>query len=44
MVVRVDGRDHPEEEETVIVQPSPERVHLFHVETGDRIGSLTRRG
>ena len=39
LVVRVDGRAHPNAGETVTVLPLPERVHLFDAESGARIGT-----
>lgn len=39
IVIRVDGRDHPEAGDTVTVIPNAERLHLFDVESGERIGT-----
>ncbi|MGO1537755.1 MAG: ABC transporter ATP-binding protein [Leucobacter sp.] len=39
LVIRVDGRDHPNAGDAVVALPLPERVHLFDAENGDRIGS-----
>lgn len=39
LVVRVDGRVHAQGGERVKVGVPPHRVHLFDVETGERIGS-----
>ena len=43
VVVRVDGREHPEAGERVTVLPATGRVHLFDPASGDRIGSLGER-
>lgn len=40
LVVRVDGRDHPEIGDIVSISPVPARIHLFEVESGARIGTL----
>ncbi|KAB1660228.1 sn-glycerol-3-phosphate ABC transporter ATP-binding protein UgpC [Pseudoclavibacter chungangensis] len=37
IVVRVDGRDHPEPGDVVTVAADPRRVHLFHHESGERL-------
>ncbi|MAT17660.1 MAG: sugar ABC transporter ATP-binding protein [Leifsonia sp.] len=37
VVVRVDGRDHPEAGETIVVVPAPEHIHAFDGETGERL-------
>ena len=39
LVVRVDGRDHPDAGDEVSVLPVAARVHLFDIESGDRIGT-----
>ena len=43
MVVRVDGREHPEAGEHITVLPVDGRVHLFDVESGERLGSPEER-
>lgn len=42
IIVRVDGRDHPQARETVHVTPIPSRVHRFDTETGDRINDAVK--
>ena len=37
LVARVDGRRHPNAGETVVLAPVPGHVHVFDVETGDRL-------
>jgi multiple sugar transport system ATP-binding protein len=37
-VVRVDGRHPPRKGETVHFQPKSDHVHVFHPETGERLG------
>ncbi|HWH25189.1 MAG TPA: sn-glycerol-3-phosphate ABC transporter ATP-binding protein UgpC [Pseudolysinimonas sp.] len=39
IVVRSDGRAHPEVGETITVAPVPDRVHTFDTATGQRLGS-----
>ncbi|WGD37012.1 sn-glycerol-3-phosphate ABC transporter ATP-binding protein UgpC [Lysinibacter sp. HNR] len=38
IVARVDGRSHPHAGETVYVHPVPNHVHLFNIDSGDRVG------
>ena len=42
IIVRVDGRDHPQARELVHVTPIPSRIHRFDNETGDRIGDAVK--
>ncbi|MFE6995877.1 ABC transporter ATP-binding protein [Microbacterium sp. NPDC057659] len=37
VIARVDGRVHPNAGDTVHATPKPGRVHLFHVENGQRL-------
>jgi multiple sugar transport system ATP-binding protein len=37
VVVRVDGRNHPNAGEKVTVTPEPDHIHAFDVETGERL-------
>ncbi len=37
IVARVDGRNHPNAGETIVVTPVPEHVHAFDGETGERL-------
>ena len=39
IIVRVDGRTPPEKGTVVHLVPNPGHVHLFHAETGQRIGA-----
>ena len=38
VVARVDGHTHPNAGETVYITPKHHHVHLFHVESGERLG------
>ena len=37
IVARVDGRDHPNPGEKIIVNPTPAHIHAFDFETGERL-------
>ena len=37
IVARVDGRNHPNAGETVILAPVPHHVHVFDLESGERL-------
>ncbi len=37
IVARVDGRNHPNAGETVVLAPVPHHVHVFDIETGERL-------
>jgi len=37
LVARVDGRNHPNAGETVVLAPVPGHVHVFDVESGERL-------
>ena len=37
VVARVDGRQHPNAGETVVLSPVPGRVHVFDTESGERL-------
>jgi multiple sugar transport system ATP-binding protein len=37
IVARVDGRNHPNAGETVIITPVPQHVHAFDAESGERL-------
>jgi multiple sugar transport system ATP-binding protein len=37
IVARVDGRNHPNPGEEIVVNPTPAHVHAFDVETGERL-------
>lgn len=39
IIARVDGRNHPEAGETVVVTPLPQHVHAFDVESGERLNA-----
>ena len=39
VVVRVDGRNHPAEGDTVYITPKPGHIHVFDVDTMLRLGS-----
>jgi multiple sugar transport system ATP-binding protein len=39
IIARVDGRRPPEKGSTVHVTAQPDHVHLFHAETGERLGA-----
>ncbi len=39
IVTRVDGRNHPNMGETVYLTATPNHVHMFDIESGERIGS-----
>ncbi len=38
IVARVDGRDHPNAGETVYVRPIEGHIHLFNIDSGERVG------
>jgi multiple sugar transport system ATP-binding protein len=38
IVGRVDGRVHPNAGDTVYITPKPGHVHVFHAESGERLG------
>ncbi|HAQ59914.1 MAG TPA: sugar ABC transporter ATP-binding protein, partial [Microbacterium sp.] len=38
LVARVDGRNHPDKGETIVLAPVPGHMHVFDVVTGDRLG------
>jgi multiple sugar transport system ATP-binding protein len=38
IVGRVDGRIHPNAGDTVYITPKPGHVHVFHAESGERLG------
>ncbi|MFC4223856.1 ABC transporter ATP-binding protein [Lysinibacter cavernae] len=38
IVARVDGRDHPNAGETVYVHPVESHIHLFNIDSGERVG------
>ena len=37
IVVRVDGRNHPNPGDKIVVNPTPAHIHAFDVETGERL-------
>ena len=37
IVVRVDGRNHPNPGDKIVVNPTPAHVHVFDVESGERL-------
>lgn len=37
IVARVDGRNHPNAGETVVLAPILDHVHLFDIESGERL-------
>ncbi len=37
IVARVDGRNHPNAGETVVLAPVPHHVHAFDIESGERL-------
>jgi len=37
MVVRVDGRNHPNPGEKIVVTPTPAHIHAFEIESGERL-------
>ena len=37
IVVRVDGRNHPNPGEKIVVTPTPAHIHAFDVESGERL-------
>ncbi len=39
IIARVDGRNHPDAGEKVVVTPVPKHVHVFDVESGDRLNA-----
>ena len=39
IIARVDGRNHPEAGEKVVVTPVPQHVHTFDVESGERLNA-----
>jgi len=39
VIARVDGRNHPDAGEKVVVTPVPKHVHAFDVESGERLNS-----
>jgi len=39
IIARVDGRNHPDAGEKVVVTPVPKHVHAFDVESGDRLNA-----
>ncbi|BDI23735.1 ABC transporter ATP-binding protein [Herbiconiux sp. L3-i23] len=39
VVARVDGRTHPNAGDTVYLTPQPGHLHVFDVESGDRLGN-----
>jgi len=41
IVARVDGRNHPNAGETVSITPVPGHLHLFDMETGERLNTQT---
>jgi multiple sugar transport system ATP-binding protein len=38
MVVRTDGRSHPNAGDKIVVTPVPQHVHTFDQESGERLG------
>jgi multiple sugar transport system ATP-binding protein len=38
LIARVDGRRVPQKGERIFVHPNPEHMHVFNVESGERIG------
>ncbi|PVZ93467.1 TOBE domain-containing protein, partial [Amnibacterium flavum] len=41
IVVRVDGRLHPKNGETVYLTPNPDHLHVFDSDSGDRLVART---
>mgnify|MGYP002733456838 CR=1 FL=1 len=39
IIARVDGRNHPDAGDKVIVNPVPKHIHTFDVESGDRLNA-----
>jgi multiple sugar transport system ATP-binding protein len=39
IVARVDGRNHPNAGERVIISPDPEHIHVFDAESGERLSA-----
>ncbi|TXK19348.1 ABC transporter ATP-binding protein [Homoserinibacter sp. GY 40078] len=39
IIARVDGRSHPEAGDKVVVTPVPQHVHVFDVESGERLNA-----
>jgi len=39
IVARVDGRNHPNAGERVVISPDPEHIHVFDAESGDRLSA-----
>ncbi|RQP13053.1 MAG: sn-glycerol-3-phosphate ABC transporter ATP-binding protein UgpC [Microbacteriaceae bacterium] len=39
IIARVDGRNHPDAGDKVVVTPIPKHVHVFDVESGDRLNA-----
>ena len=37
IVARVDGRNHPNAGDKVVLAPEPNHIHVFDIETGDRL-------
>ena len=37
IVVRVDGRSHPNPGDKIVVTPTPAHIHAFDVESGERL-------
>jgi multiple sugar transport system ATP-binding protein len=37
IIARVDGRNHPDAGDTVVVTPVPKHIHAFDVESGERL-------
>ena len=37
IVVRVDGRNHPNAGDKVVITPEPNHVHVFDTESGERL-------
>ena len=40
IVVRTDGRSHPNAGDKIVVTPVPQHVHTFDPESGERIGNV----
>jgi multiple sugar transport system ATP-binding protein len=39
IVARVDGRNHPNAGDKVVITPQPDHIHVFDTETGDRLST-----
>jgi len=44
IVARVDGRNHPNPGDKIVVTPAPAHIHAFDVESGERLSKPVEAG